>query len=500
MPIDHASAPLSVFPPVDPPVGFQYLPESRLAQDLSRPFLGCCFEGVPLAYALLVSVEQLVLEGHLTRPDNNPPSTRLKQALKAALYPAVWLRRSVRISNLDNIPVGGLLVRIEVADMLKEWNLVSGALARLNGMPVWLLCGETAVPAHCAATGLPSLPNDLRLEGTMSRFMREYYSKLPDWAGEIRGQLARHRFPAGAFQRLLGCLAMTLMYGVQARELLIRTRPRMIVVDCDHSPISAWLIFFARQMGIPSVTLQHGDVPDIPLWADRALLWGDQSARAFKAYGARDDSLHLVGYPRMEPSLRPREEMSAFKDRNSIPSGAKIVVLATERGIMADRLRLAKEAWDGVRGVPNHHLLIKCHPAEDDSEIYAAVFQGDSRGHVFAHSELGLDLALSMADVVLAEWSGVAKDALIKGKPVVLMNLRGELLSNQAILDHGACLSAAGSRDLTDMLERESYSWERHPELGEKARELLKATYVAYGDDAASLIASTLRSIWGSRA
>jgi CDP-glycerol glycerophosphotransferase (TagB/SpsB family) len=166
--------------------------------------------------------------------------------------------------------------------------------------------------------------------------------------------------------------------------------------------------------------------------------------------------------------------------------------LGSDRGLDEDRIRLAQTAWEGVRRRPDHTLLIKCHPAENP-EFYKSFLGRESRVRIASDAELSLPLALSIADVSVAQWSGSACDALIKGKPLILIDDGHGLFTNRRILDSGACLAARDASDLSDILAARAYL---SPEVREKAERFVRDFCVAYGAEAARRTAEELRGLW----
>ena len=491
---------LKIFlPPAKAPQGYEYTAEARAAMQLSKIFGTDEFHGIPLSFPLLPAFNQQFMEGWTQDARLLSPASQMRQLARQVLFPAMWRARRARTGIPQEIPRGGLLVRIEAAEMKKQWSLISGILPHLRKLPVWLLCGDKQVPPHCLSSGFSTMPNDVILDGALAEFSSAYFPRLVRWNRTLRRGLATLGLPPQAAFRFSAVMGETLMAGVQAQAILKETRPKMIVVDCDHHPISVWLIFFAKQLGIPTVTLQHGTLADLlfylPLWADQALIWGEEHARTFSDFGADNDRLHIVGCPRVDSSVLSGADTSRAAAILEIPPGNRVVMLATSRELDVDRFRLARMALDAVHSCPGHTLLIKCHPTED-SAFYRAAFGTEDDVKIVSDSELGLPLALALADVVLTQWSGVTGDAMLKGKPVILLDLGQGLMSNQKILDAEACLAAHDARGLAALLKEETYSRHRNAPLHERAEAYIRTFYAAHGEEAAQLTAAALQELW----
>lgn len=487
------------FPPQNPPSGYFYSRESQVAMSLFQELVSDEFAGIPVAFPMLAAMHQQLLDGWAQEERFLSVRSCFRQAIKQVIFPFLWGSRSKRIKTLEYVPKSGVLVRIEAADMQKQWGLISNSLQQLRDMPIWLLCGNEVVPSHCATSGFPAVPNSIFLNGTMAEFVSAYIPKIARWNRITRKVLTAAGLPPRASFRFSAVAAEVLMYGVQMRSLLRQTRPKMIVVDCDHHPISTWLVFLAKTMGIPTVTLQHGTLADplffFPLWADRAFLWGKEHVEMFEDFGAPRESLQIVGCPRMEPISEAFEHLAESKVRFKIPTKNRVILLATERGLDQDRIELVRTAVEGIKSCSDHTLLIKCHPAEAP-EFYRRILGEEPNVRIVSDEEVNLSLALSLCDVVLAQWSGVACDALLFGKPVILLGGQQSLLSNQKILDKGACLMARNAGELNSLLINETYLRSRNPSLGKQADEYVRSFYSAYGSQSAHLTAAGLRQLW----
>jgi hypothetical protein len=489
-----------LFPPSAPPEGFHYTPEDQLALDLTRPFLDDYFAGVPLALPLLVNFGQLIFDGSCVENKDYHFYMKTKEKLYCHLFSLAWSLRNKRISNPSILPRNALLIRIEAASMHKQWALISGVLPLLENIPKWLVCGECRVPDHCERTNLPSIPSNYYFTYDSIRiFVNLYYGNLQYWHNKIKTSLEKAHLPLKVIDKMKIVLADTLMQGIQTRSLLSITFPKMIVVDCDHHMRSSWLVLLGKQMGIKTITLQHGNIPDyigfLPLWADYALLWGNEYAKTFKAFGTADEKIRLVGCPRIDDKHCSSEHLDAVKSSYGINEKDIIVLLATENGIMSDRVQLASTVFYAVKQVPNHTLVIKCHPAESKG-LYQEMFAGEAKVKVFSDSEMNLDLSLSLADVCVVELSSVANDALVKGKPVIVLSVKRDQIANNKIAAAGLCCVAKSAIELEYILKKRDYDWNLNPGLSNRVTAFIEDFCIAYGEESNRLTASAINSIW----
>ncbi len=491
----------SFFVPEEPPSGYSYSPEAMLSLKLLNNLKAFSFNGVPLALPALTLIYNGVRGGTLHRVPRYGFGHSVFNNLLRKIYPLYYEWMASFSAVRGRILERGLLVAVESAAFSYQWRLVSGALPHLEDLPVWLLIGGRTVPSHVAETKLPFMNDYIKSPGLLSE-MKAIQALEVKLQKSICSALVEQGLCQSHAQTILSQMTKVLVQGARAARLLDLTRPRLIVVTCDHACMSGWLVLLAKLRGIETVTLQHGAAIEplglLPLWADHALLWGECYARMFRAFGAPANRLHLVGCPLLpSPKNRDRNTLPKKKISKNIPfpTSSTIVFLATNNGDEAVRRRLAQSVWEGIQPLSNHCLLIKCHPAET-KDLYEKMFAGVQRVVSLESDEISLESTLDNADVVVVYWSSVASDALVYGKPVVLYNLDGHFLWNQRLVDLGVAIEVKSSADLCKVLRDRSWDLRGNPESYKRIQRYLKEFSVAYGGEADKLTADTIRQIW----
>lgn len=248
----------------------------------------------------------------------------------------------------------------------------------------------------------------------------------------------------------------------EIRRLLGQLRPRVLVVPVDQFlPYSA-ACCVAREMGIPSVVLQHGAVNpfNTPITADYMAVWGEIARQQLEELGVPAERLVIIGSPRHDSWPQVMSEEGKARVRQKLGLGYRPLMIFFSNG--NDLQRNSREAVSGCA----HWLqlaaqelgdqmdfLVKLHPNED-----GLVYAGMSELCVFK-CEIDLATALAAADVIGALCSTVLLDALLYHKPVLQFYSDGwpDLADNWR---RGLAVRIADARGLIDWLSAGPASWQ----------------------------------------
>ncbi len=266
---------------------------------------------------------------------------------------------------------------------------------------------------------------------------------------------------------LAGMLLLQLPWAVHAYELtaeaLAHTRPAAVCLYAESSGWGRAALAASQAAGVPTVALQHGilypsyysyrhehDEESCPR-PTRTAVFGDAARRFLLERGRyRPESLVTTGSPKFDELLerahhRPRADL---RRQLGVEDGQKLVAVASRYGairrthralgpVFADLLR----ALGSLSGVA---CRIKPHPAEPpgayDDDLRAAGL-ADAR-----RLEGGLELPdlLHAADVLVTVESLSAVEALVLGRPVVVLNMPSNL---RELVDAGVALGVTAGED-----------------------------------------------------
>jgi hypothetical protein len=215
-------------------------------------------------------------------------------------------------------------------------------------------------------------------------------------------------------------------------RLLERYRPDMIIVPQDVKDIPRLLVMAAQMRGIPTVATEHGIIADYPHrvlpLADTIAVWGEANVRFYLARGFRRQRLAIVGQPMLEKAYQGRRadlETGRTPNRTAcvILFAAQPYVPISARNSAREVLAMLEMVVDACRKKMHWELLIKLHPAMDGSEITTLDLSDVNIRIINSGSTYDL---ISLADVVLTWSSTVGLEALVLGKPLIVLQIPGK--------------------------------------------------------------------------
>ncbi len=315
------------------------------------------------------------------------------------------------------------------------------------------------------------------------------------WKRTVRREARRFGLPRAAVEDLHEGAVVQTRLAAAYQRMLDELQPAGVLTEYDRGAIWAPLLTVARECGVPSMTMVHGTLGDegfafVPLIADRVACWGAMQRRAFRAAGVADERIVLAGCPRLTRDLpAPR----AGRDKLNLPAEESVAMLATSPYPAAQRLRLVEQfciacaAAEGWRGV------VRLHP-NDSIGLYGEL-RARFRGVEWSeYDRCTLDEAIAASDLVVVYSSGVGGDALIKRRPVAVLDVIDfPFAHGQDLLDAG-CPRLHSARELTDLLGTLGSESAGEAELLDVAERFAEEFCAYYGRDAARRIAELFRS------
>ena len=271
---------------------------------------------------------------------------------------------------------------------------------------------------------------------------------------------------------LASTMLLQLPWAVRCYEemaaVLLSVRPAVVCLYAESSGWGRAAVAACRAAGVPTVAIQHGivypkyyshrhapDEGDTPV-PDATALFGASARRLLVHLGhPRPESLVLTGSPRFDELLeRARSgDRDALRRSMGAAEGQPLVAVASRFRAIRDTHSAIGTAFPslvaairalGVRAV------VKPHPAESHGEYLAAIGLSDPAIAVLSPSADLLDLLIA-ADALVTVESLSAVEALVVGRPVVILNMPTHL---GALVDAGVALGVDAGADPTDTLRR----------------------------------------------
>lgn len=248
------------------------------------------------------------------------------------------------------------------------------------------------------------LANQVNLNGRRITLGSRICAAVPILRLWAASRALQRKHTRSALPHLQSCIAI-------AAFLLHTRRPlpaevRLVCVASDHSPVVMAILFLARRAGVKTCYIQHAPVTEYfpPLAFDLSLLYDRSSVRAYALSAAKNnvtvDQTVEIFPPFFEEFEQPHLGLAPYKIGiclSSIPQNDRVMALVDE---LCDH--------SAVSGV-----LLRCHPR---FRIELASSNPDAAIKVQQEGQ-SLALFLEEVDIVLVPNSGVAVEALHRGRP-----------------------------------------------------------------------------------
>lgn len=422
---------------------------------------------------------------------------RRRTWLRRLLYPRHRFRPRVLRRTGPAFPPGRVLVTWSIPSHRYDGMLLP-VIERLGAGECAVIHGDDGVVPLVPA-GIAHLPSREVMDFDVRAWRREYDRCAPAWRRTIRDACRRHAFPAGAFelltlelmvasQRVMGCLAF-----------LDTHRPSAILTEYDRNSRWSCLVLAARRLGIPTLTLVHGVIePDAfgfsPVLADRILCWGELDRAKLVEAGEAPSRVVVAGCPRLNRDL-PGPSPDARR-RLGIDGDGPVAMLATSPESV--RFELAGAFCTAMEQLPGMSGVVRLHPSEDLADYQAMASRHPGVSFV-ENRRVAVDEALAATDVVVVRGSGFGSDALVKRRPVVVLNPDPEPKGHDLeLIELAGCPHARDAGELADILRRLAEDPGYRAEREAAAERFVARFCAAFGDESAYLTAATVRAAAGA--
>jgi len=207
-------------------------------------------------------------------------------------------------------------------------------------------------------------------------------------------------------------------------------KPDVIVVMDDRSSFGKAVVRTCDLVGVPTLIVQHGahsDQPHYgPTYATKMSVYGNFTRRVLVKKGVSPEKIVLTGAPQWDELILeqgiPRER---FCRQMGLVKNKGIILLST--AIVFDRdvgKKLVAGVINAVREFPQMQLLIRAHPSQSEPvSLYKAIADEIGVSDVVVFKKPHDYDSIRACDILITQYSTVAIDAMIAGKPVITINL-----------------------------------------------------------------------------
>ena len=283
---------------------------------------------------------------------------------------------------------------------------------------------------------------------------------------------------------------------LEVEAVLFREKPDVLVLYAESSGLGRAAIAAARAHGVPSVAVQHGimypqyfshdhakdelerDPVPIP---SRTAVFGELAKELLVKRGSYpEERIVVTGSPKFDALVDAASgyDPSATRRALDVPEGARLLVLATRWSAVSPVFEELVRAIEGLRGV---FLFVKPHQAESPAPYEEVVLRLSAERTRILPVEKNLLELLFASDGLITVDSLASSEALVLGRPVLVLNLPGNL---GPLVDRGVALGVRRGESIAKALETLLFDSETARALEAKRKEYIRE--FAFGADGRS--------------
>jgi len=382
-----------------------------------------------------------------------------------------------------------------LADTPRLNDMLMPVIEELGGRACNVIGGDPAIAARLSvSTGYCTKSQICGVR--LRQWRRDYLKCCTAWHRAIWGWLRDHHLPLWLFPGLAYAVAVRSLYVYGSYQFLDQVQPSVIVADSEHNHPWACLVLAARERRIPTVQMIHCAIYTsyifYPLLSDVALCWGEQHREQMVSFGVESERLLITGCQRLSRELSA--DGRQVRLRLGLPTDKPIILLATNSIARGQWRKLFTTFADALARWPEVQGAVRLHPVEK-AATYLAETSCYPQIRVFETNEWTLQESLAACDIVVNHNSGFGNDALVMNRPVIILDVLDEPLTNgQVLIDKAGCPVAHNAEDLRSQVARIIRDGTFRQALHEKAESYVKWFCNAFGYEAARNVANVIRS------
>ena len=258
------------------------------------------------------------------------------------------------------------------------------------------------------------------------------------------------------------CLRQYLWWVELIERALAAFSPRLVLLADEVMPFGVIAVNAAERMGIRTLNIIHGAMLDHPkhraCWATRVVVGGEASRRFLRSRGTADERIVVTGLPQFDP-LADDQALSRVPVRRQlgIPDGVPLVVYTMLSGAgvtpLEEVLAATREVLDAaehLRGACS--FVFKRHPADRADILSKTGVDLAARG-IVATIDAPLHPLLWNADLVITQMSTTGQEAIMLGKPLIVVDVAGKP-DTIPYVEYGAALGVYETGALAGAIHR----------------------------------------------
>jgi hypothetical protein len=280
---------------------------------------------------------------------------------------------------------------------------------------------------------------------------------------------------------------------LEVSTVLRLDEPDVLVLYAESSGLGRAAVAAARAQGIPSVAVQHGimypqyyshehardelEKDPVPI-PTRTAVFGELAKELLVQRGSYpEDRIVVTGSPKFDALVKGASgyDPAATRRELAVPENARFLVLATRWSAVSPVFEELVRAIEKLNGV---FLFVKPHQAES-ARPYLEVKERLSAERVrILPAEKNLLELLFASNGLITVDSFASSEALVLGRPVLVLNLPGNL---GPLVDRGVALGVRRGESIAKALETLLFDAETARALETKRKEYIRE--FAFGAD-----------------
>ena len=290
---------------------------------------------------------------------------------------------------------------------------------------------------------------------------RSVYKEIgPQLKKKFKTFVKANKLPAYVALRLNNKLMEQTQALLAFRRTLGVLRPIYVVVEHDRYSLTSPLVLAANSLNIPTYTMMHGAVNSrfgyLPLIANHLLCWGQRQKRLLENHGALDGQIVVTGAPQLSSKLKGNQE--ELKQKLGY-SNQQVFVLGTNPSTPNLREALVQMFCVSISANKAFKGIIRLHPSESKAQ-YQNLIQAFPEIIFDDGSLLNFDESLAVADAVCVYNSAFGLDAMLKSKPLLVLNVDTDFLGQgKDFIDFGKIPELVNAEQFKSFLSQ----WEKDP-------------------------------------
>lgn len=298
-------------------------------------------------------------------------------------------------------------------------------------------------------------------------------------------------------------------------EVLDAVKPALVCLYAESSGWGRAALAAARARGVATLAIQHGilypryysylhglDEADCPR-PDTTAVFGEAARRFLVERGGYDPaSLLVTGSPKFDDLLAVASswDRESIRSRLGVAAGQKLLVVASRYRGIRETHRSIGSAFPGLlraaQTLPGVLVLVKPHPAESGDAYRDAIREASAtRAQLVAGGADLLEL-LHAADALVTVESLSAVEALVLGRPVLVLNMPSNL---GEMVEQGMAFGVPEGADPTEALRQVLFDAATQERLATARASYLSDVACGVDGHATSRILSLVREMADAR-